>query len=209
MIHILYGNDIKSKTLHIKKQIENASVVRIPANHLSSEMLFSYSEQNSLFGDEFVIILENPISESEIVFDKEVLERLKDSSTLFIILEDDLLADEVKKYKKYCEVVEKFELEKMTKKEMNPFVIANLFGSRDKIGAWSMYRKLVEKGETAEPIAGMLFWKVKSMLVSGSDKFKDSELKEQSSELVDIYHKGHLGVLDMDIALEQFILKHL
>ena len=209
MIYILYGNDIKNKTLYIKKQIKNASVVRIPANHLSSEVLFSYSEQNSLFGDEFVIILENPISESEVVFDKDILEKLKNSSTLFLVLEDDFLAEEVKKYKKYCEIVEKFELEKFIKKEINPFVIANTFGNKDKIGTWAMYRKLIEKGENTEAIVGMLFWKVKSMLLSGSGKFKESELKKQSSELVDIYHKGHLGIIDMDIALEQFILKHL
>lgn len=208
MIHVVYGNDLDEKSIYIKNQTSGSSVVRIPSNHLSLDLLSNYAEQNSLFQEEVSVLLENPISESSVVFDKEILERLKDSATLFIFTEDALLAEELKKYKKYAENIEKFEIVKVEKKE-NPFILANLFGSRDKTGTWSVYRKLVEKGSGGESLAGMLFWKVKSLILSGSDKFTEDELKKQSSELVDIYHKSHLGLLDMDIALEQFILKNL
>ncbi len=210
MIYIVYGNDITEKNNCIKKYTKGLPVVRMQSMQVSLELLANYAEQNSLFQEEISVILENPISESNVVFDKELLEKLKNSPTIFIFTEDSLLVEEVKKYKKFTEEIEKFEIKNDTQvNKENPFALANLFGNRDKIGAWTTYRKLVEKEGSVEPVAGMLFWKVKTMLVSGSNKFSEDELKGQSSELIDIYHKSHLGLLDMDMALEQFILKNL
>lgn len=211
MIYVFYGQNFEERNLEIKNRAEGTSVIRLPALNTTRELLLNYAEQNSLFGEVFTVILENPISESDIPLDSELLDILKNSSSIFIFLEDSLLTEEVKKYKKYAEDVIKFELKTAPKKEIkeNPFVLANLFGNKDKVGTWIAYRKAIERESGAEPIAGMLFWKVKSMILSGSRNFSEQELKNQSKELIDIYHKSHLGILDMDIALEQFILKHL
>lgn len=209
MIYILYGSDFEKKNSQLKEYAKNTSVVRIPDFNLSLGLILNYAEQNSLFGERFTVILENPISKSDVVFSAEVLETLKNSASSFIFLEDKLLLEEIKKYKKYTEEIEKFDLIKEPLKKENPFVLANMFGSGDKIGAWVTYRSLVEKGSSLEAIAGMLFWKIKTMILSGGSNFGEEKLKKQSSELIDIYHKSHLGLLDMDIALEQFILKNL
>lgn len=208
MIYIFYGQNFEERNFEIKNKAEGTSIIRLSALNTTRELLLNYAEQNSLFSEVFTVILENPISESDVSFDNEFLDILKKSSSVFIFLEDHLLSEEVKKYKKYAEDVIEFEAKIVVKKE-NPFVLANLFGDKDKIGTWVTYRKLIERGGGAEPIAGMLFWKVKSMILSGNRNFNEQELKNQSKELIDIYHKSHLGILDMDIALEQFILKHL
>ncbi len=70
-----------------------------------------------------------------------------------------------------------------------------------------MYMSIIEKGEAPEAIAGMLFWKIKTLLTGSSTKpFTRPELLQASSSLVDIYHKSHRGECDMEQALEQFIL---
>lgn len=212
MIYIFYGSDHGAKKDHIDRYTRGTSKVKIPSHEIKEDIVLGYAEQNSLFGEKFSVILEEVISGSNLALTKDLLEKLQNSQTIFILLEDSLLAEEVKKYKKYAEIAEKFELKnspsEKTNKE-NPFVVANMFGARNKIGTWVAYRKLVEKGGGAEPIAGMLFWKIKTMLLSGNSKFKEEELKTQSKEMIDIYHKAHMGLLDMDIALEQFILRNL
>lgn len=210
MIYLVHGDDFEKRSTYIKTIIGNTSVVRIPAQNLSAGLITNYCEQNSLFGDIFSVILENPFSESTFLVD-ELLIQMKESETVFIILEEKINAKDLKRYQKFCEGVEKFEIKKehFVQKE-NPFILANMYGMKNKIATWIEYRKQIEKGNGgAEPIAGMLFWKIKSMTISGNSKFSQKELKKQSSELVDIYHNAHLGSLDMDIALEQFILKNL
>lgn len=211
MIYLFYGENTEEKKESIKEKARDTSVIRLQSTNLNKEMLLNYGEQKSLFGEVFTILIENPISEAGDIFDDELLSSLKESNYLFIFLEDKLSLEDIKKYKKYIKEISKFEIKSNTKfiKKENPFTIVNLFENKDKINTWIEYRKIVEKGGELEPVLGMFFWKIKSMILSKNSKFTENELKNQSKELVDIYHKSHLGILDMDIAIEQFILKNL
>jgi hypothetical protein len=174
---------------------------------LSRELLFSYANQSPLFGDRPLIVLENALSVSDVVFDAELLALLKDSLTSFVFMEDALTAAEIKKYKPYAEDIVKFDREEAPRAAANPFVIANAFEKRDKIGAWSAYCASVERGGEPEAIAGMLFWKIKTLLLAGTSRvFTVRELQLASSKLIDLYHAGHSGQRDMSIGLEQFLL---
>ena len=205
MIEILYGYDLKKKNAYMKSVVGNVESIQISPRTISLNVLLSYSHQAPLFGDRPTIILENPISVSEMVFTDELLEVLKNSETNFIFLEDDLTAAEIKKYKKFSEIKE-FTLIKPANKT-NPFVVANAFGNKDKLGAWSAYCDVLARGEGPEAIAGMLFWKIKTLLIAPSQNpFTKIELKNASSALIDIYHKAHAGEMELDIGLEKFIL---
>lgn len=210
MITFIHGNDTKSKRFEINKISNRVIPLSIPANYISKDMLLSYASQSSLFGEKQIIVLENSLNESDLVFDEHLLNSLKDCQTQFIFNEDAITATELKKYKKYFDKEIKFELEKVVLKKSNPFDIANAYGAKDKIKAWTLYVSIIESGEAPEAIAGMLFWKIKTLLSGYSPKpFTKDELLYASSKLVDIYHKAHRGECDMEQALEEFILKTL
>jgi DNA polymerase III delta subunit len=205
MIYLLAGSDIKNKSSYVGDHFPDRDFVFLYPP-ISKDLLLNYASTNSLFGDSPIVKLDNILRSGEIEFLAEDLLTLKDSETIFIFLEDKLLAADEKKYKKYAEIV-KFE-EKAIKQapKVNVFAIADAFSKRDKINTWILYRDAIERGTEPEAISGMLFWKIKTMLLSNSQNFPRERLLEQSSSIVSLYHRAHRGELDLVIGLEQFIL---
>lgn len=209
MIYILSGNDTKKKNAYLKK-IHNGDFLNFSMqSDISKESLFDQAKSVSLFGNSPVIIFDNFIKEGGIALSPDDLSILSESSSTFVFIEEKLLALDSKKYKKYA-TIEDFSMEVVkTAPKMNVFSIADSFSKRDKIGTWILYRDAVLAGASPEEVSGIIFWKIKTMLLSGTKFFSQDELKNQSSELVSIYHKSHRGELDFTIGLEQFILSSL
>jgi len=209
MIYILSGNDTKKKNSYLKKLYKNDLPVFIPSKDVNKKELFDQAGSVSLFGGSPIVILENIIKEGNITFSQEDLSILKESETIFIFLEEKLLAPDLKKYKKYATIEDfNIEIKKQTPK-INIFGIADAFSNKDKIGAWIIYREAILQGVSPEEISGIIFWKIKTMLLSGTKFFSVDELKNLSSILVSIYHDAHRGEYDFVIGLEQFILSSL
>ncbi len=209
MIYILSGNDFKKRKAYLDKLAEGRNVTRLFASDVSSSAIMSLAQDENLFGEKSIAIIDGAFKEAEIDFSKDELATLKNSETIFTFLEDKLLAATEKKYTKLA-TIEKFEEKKIiTAPKPNTFAIANSFGNRDKIGTWVLYLEAVESGAEPEAISGMLFWKIKNMLIAGSKNFTEAELKNQSKKIVSLYHDAHLGELDFTIGLEQFILSNL
>jgi DNA polymerase III delta subunit len=209
MIYILSGDDSKIKSSYINKLTKNREVIFAQTNDGGKDLVLNYARGVSLFGDSPVVISENFLKDGDIDFSDLELKELKESKTIFIFKEDKMLATDQKKYKKYGEV-EVFELKKITKNEkFNPFLITDAFANRDKIMAWTSYLKCIEEGAEPEAIAGVLFWKIKTMMLNGSKAFSKDELKRQSSLIVSIYHKAHRGEVDFVVGIEQFLLSSL
>jgi DNA polymerase III delta subunit len=207
MIYLIYGNDNKEKNIKTKDLAKSASIVRVPADQITQNALLNFSSQTQLFGEAPIVVVENALSEEDNIFNPELLDKLKDSTNIFVFLEDNLTQAFIKKYKKYLQEIFYFEKKEISKSKINAFVVADMFARRDKVGAWTSYLDLIENGEAPEAISGMLFWKIKTMISSNINKpYSSLELIQASSNLVDIYHKGHSGELDMKVALEQFIL---
>jgi DNA polymerase III delta subunit len=211
MIYILSGNDTKKKNAYLKKLSKNDQPVFISEEDINKEMLFDYANSVTLFGTSSIVVVENVLKEKEegITLSVDELSVLKDSQTNFVFLEDKLLAPGVKKYKKYA-TIEDFNTQVLKQKpKMNVFDIAEAFSRKDKIGAWVLYREAVSLSTPPEEISGIIFWKIKTMLLNGTKFFSIDELKSRSSEIVSIYHKAHRGECDFTIGLEQFILSSL
>ena len=209
MIYILSGNDTKKKNAHIKALVKNYDLVTLPTSEVSKDLLLSYAGGVSLFGDFKSIVSENIISSGDIVFSDDDLKILKDSNSIFIFLEDKLLVASEKRYKKYAEIIRFDEKIPLKKPKINTFAMADAFGARDKIKAWIIYREAVDSGIEPEAISGILFWKIKTMLLDGTKNFSVENLKKQSSCIVSLYHRAHRGEVDFVIGLEQFILSSL
>lgn len=209
MIYILSGNDIKNKNVYLKKLYKENQPIFVPEKSATKEILFDYALSNNLFGESSIIVFENILKREDIAFTQKDLLLLKDSKAMLVFIEEKLLAPEIKKYENYA-IIEDFS-SRTTKQvsKMNIFNIADAFSCRDKIGTWILYREAVSLGIPPEEISGIIFWKVKTMLLTGTKFFSADELKKQSSKLVSIYHKAHRGECDFIIGLEQFILSAL
>ncbi|MFA6392746.1 MAG: hypothetical protein WCW54_01525 [Candidatus Paceibacterota bacterium] len=209
MIYVLVGNDIKARSLHIKELTINRESFLINNTDLDKDLIMNYANNISLFNESPAVIIEDVLNEECITFSKEELNFLKESKTLFIFKEDKMSAINQKKYKKYGEI-KVFEEKKVVLKEnFNIFNIADAFASRDKVLTWTLFHQCINQGIEGEAIAGILFWKIKMMILSSSRIFNKDELKRQSSSIVSLYHKAHRGECDLYISLEQFILSSL
>lgn len=209
MIYIIIGNDINKRNSYIKNISSSGQIVKLTNSSLSPEALSNYALSSSLFGDRLTYIIDGVLSLGDIDLSKEILLTLKNSSTQFIFLEDKLLAKDENKYKKYA-IIENFTI-KASKAvpKINIFNITDAFARRDKVEAWRLYSNAIESGIEPESIAGILFWKIKTMILNNSKIFSRQELITQSSSVVSIYHMAHRGELDFSVALEQFILSSL
>ena len=209
MIYILSGNDTKKKNSYLKKLYKDDLPIFAPNKDVGKSELFDRALSVSLFGGSPIVVLENIIKEDNITFSQEDLSVLKDSETVFIFLEEKLLASDLKKYKKYA-TIEDFSVDiKKQISKINIFDIADAFSRKDKIGTWIIYREAISQGVSPEEISGIIFWKVKTMILAGTKFFSVNELKNLSSNLVSIYHDSHRGESDFVIGLEQFILSSL
>jgi len=209
MIYILVGNDTKSKSNYIKTLAEGRGRVFLNSSTVSKELLNNHAVSNSLFGEVPLVIVENLIEENEIILSLDDLKSLNDSPTIFILLEDKLLVSNQKKYEKYA-TIERFEQKEIkATPKTDVFAIADAFARKDKVKAWTLYREAIEAGGSPEAISGMLFWKIKTMILNYSKVFPLDTLKKLSSEIVSLHHQAHKGERDFIVGLEQFILKSL
>ena len=209
MIYILSGNDNKKKNTFIKKLCGKKLPAIIPAEDAKRETFLDYAGSVSLFGESPIVVCDNVLKKEGIEFTGDELEKLKESETIFIFTEDKISAVNMNKYSKYGKV-EVFNTEVIKKlPKINIFGIADAYARRDKINTWSLYQNAVQEGISPEEISGILFWKIKMMILDGTKFFKKEELYNISSSLVSIYHEAHRGETDFTIALEQFILSTL
>lgn len=209
MIYITVGGDIKNKSIYIKELTRNSESFFVRDEGMDRELLMSYCYNVNLFNISPAIIMENVLGTDEVNLKKEDLEFLKRSKTIFIFKEDKLLKILQDKYKKYGEI-KIFEEKKITTKEkFNVFSITDAYAQKDKIGTWTLYNKSIREGIEPEALAGVLFWKIKTMILNGSNVFNKNKLKHQSSNIISLYHKAHNGEIDLSIGLEQFILNSL
>jgi len=209
MIYILVGGDTKNKNIYIKELTKNSESFFVKEEKMDRALIMSYCYNVNLFNLSPSIIMENVLGADEINLKVDDLNFLKKSETIFIFKEDKLLKTLQDKYKKYAEIKIFEDKKSFVKEKFNVFGITDAYIKRDKIGAWSLYNEAIREGVEPEAIAGVLFWKIKTMLLANpSQKIKD-ELKRQSSEIITLYHNAHRGEIDLSIGLEQFILTSL
>lgn len=206
MIYIIVGTDIEKRNIYIKNVVTADGVSRVSTTHTSRELILAYVNSTPLFGNTPAVILENVLSQSDVLFSKNDLILMQQSSTKLLFLEDTFTALLKKKYDKYAHVEVLIGKKKSVPPTSTPFALSDAFGRRDKIGAWILYCEAIEKGTEPEMLSGMLFWKIKTMILQSQKVYTNTELKNQSSALVSLYHEAHNGQKDFIIGLEQFIL---
>ncbi|MDD4989397.1 MAG: hypothetical protein PHV42_03140 [Candidatus Pacebacteria bacterium] len=215
MFYLFYGTDRDSARAKrnatlagAQKKRPDAEVFAMGVDDFSPSRLQEFIGSSGLFEKKFIVCM-NGIGENKEFLETfvEKLPEMKETENLFLILEVKLDAKSLEKFKKYAFKVELCDEKKVLEKpKFNVFALSDAFGRRDAKGLWALYLKALEEESAPEAIAGMLFWKIKTLLLSGSNRYSQEELEKYSSDLVSLYHDSHRGMHEFETALERFVL---
>lgn len=231
MLHLYYGNDTitvrqKAHDFADAQEKEGVKIERIDAENYAEGVFADVVGATSLFGEKTLYIIDTPSQKKEIYDDViEHLEQFAESDNTFVIIEEGLLAPQKKKFAKYTATIE--ECKKAAADRFNVFGMADSLSSKNKKMLWIQLQEAQQSGLSAEEIIGTLWWQLKTLrlakITSSAAEagmkdfpynkakrslatFKEGELEDISHKLLQVYHDGHLGVRDIDIALERFML---
>ncbi len=232
MLYVFCGNDTsevrrEAFLLVHAKEADGARARRISSEEYVPGIFTDLLGAVSLFGEKEVYLIDTPSQASDMYEDVlQNLEAFSESTNTFLILETTLLAPEKKKFAKYAENL--VEVKSATAVRYNPFSMADALASKDKKNLWLLLQDAKRAGLSAEEIIGTLWWQLKSLRIAKVTKnaeeagmkdysynktkralsaFKVGEIESLSRSLLVVYHEGHSGVRDTDLALEKWILQ--
>jgi len=213
MIYLFSGDDTKAKLASYEKFIKgvpkNTETFFISRNNFNPMQIESLYSGASLFSPLSAAIFQN-IFEYEETRDF-ILEKLKlmgESKNSFVFSEGKLSKPILDDFKKARAEINIFELPKEKVKKFDNFMVANAFASKDKLNTWIYFREAIDKGASLEEITGILFWKVKDMILKKNfGKFKEEQLKTFAARLSYLLPQARKEGRDAESALEQFLLE--
>ncbi len=229
MIYFLHGTNKdkarqKAHELYegLLKKKPDASLYKIESDKWDDADFGAKIESQGLFENKFIVFLDNVFQNKEA---KEyILKQIKevaDSQNIFIFLEGKVDKASLTKIEMHAAKAQTFESSKgearkfgmgaagtLSLKDFNIFSLTDVFARRDKKSLWILFVKAKGFNIPAEEIHGVLFWKLKQMLLNpmSAKNFTLAELKNLSMKMVEIYHQAHRGKYELDSALEQMIL---
>lgn len=217
MIYFYYGTDInkgltKSNELidSLRKKKPDASFFKIDSDNFDQNTLQEYIGGQGLFSNKYIVFLDR-LCEKKDIKDQfiDYLKEISESENIFILLEGKLDKATITKIEKKAEKSQEFALaEKKEKETFSAFALADAFGQRNKKDAWVLYRNAIDKGEAVEALHGMLFWKVKTMLLNSIfGVYSKEELIFLADKLITIYHESRRGGCELEIAMEKFLIE--
>ncbi|MEI6396574.1 MAG: hypothetical protein WCO48_00650 [Candidatus Taylorbacteria bacterium] len=207
MLYLFHGtnkqlslNKARALAKFLRTKRSDATFVEIGADDWNAVAIEEHTGGQGLFSAKYIIFL-NQVTTNTEAKDQiaKLAEMMADSENIFIIIEGKLTVDIKKSLEKYATKTEVTDAEKVGaagKREFNAFALADAFGARDAGRAWNLFRQAIDAGQEIEAIVGMLFWKEKTM--SGSHPLL--------GKLITIYHDGHRGIVDMELATERLLL---
>jgi hypothetical protein len=222
MLYLFSGDDVKTKHSSYEKFLKtlpkNAERFVISRNNFDPTQIESLYSGQSLFAKISIIVLQDLLEREETrEFITKKLKEIRESENHFIFLESKLPKSILEEFKKAKGEVNVFEAPKDKKaspvglqprEKFDNFLIANTFGSRDKLNTWLYFRKALAGGSSLEELVGILFWKIKDMILKKNFmKFKEVELKNLASQLSCLLPEARSSGKDAETRLEQFLLE--
>lgn len=213
MIYLFTGDDTKNKRLNferllksIPKSTEKLFINRNNFDKMTLESLYSGS---GLFFSKATVVLEGILEyEDQRDFVLEKLGEMSSSASDFIFLEGKISKTILDLFKKAKAELNIFELPKEKKEKFDNFLVANAFSAKDKLNMWIYFRQAMDLGVGMEEIIGVLFWKMKDMILKKDfRKFSEADLKKNVSRLSYLLPQARKSGQDAEGAFEQFILE--
>jgi hypothetical protein len=221
MLYLFSGDDSKNKILNYEKFIKSlpvqtgvllSDIFFINRNNFDPVQIESFYSGSSLFEAVSVIVFQNIFEYEEtrdFVLDK--LKQMGESNNIFLFLEGKLnkpILDAFKKVDVKRTQINIFELPKQKLEKFDNFLVANAFANKDKLNTWIYFRQAMDVGVNMEEIVGVLFWKIKDMLLKNNfSKFSPEQLKTFASRISYLLPEARKQGRDAESAFEQFLLE--
>lgn len=231
MLHVFFGKDSvnvrKNANEFAQAQAQNGvRIERIDADAFEQGAVRDAVGSISLFGEEVLHIFDMPSSHA--AFEEELhefLEVIAASDRMFVIIEGAMLTPEKKRYTKFATKME--ECAASVEERYNTFALSDALLRKNKKELWMGLCDAKAHGISAEEIIGILWWQLKTLrLVSLTStasqagmkeyayskakralpSFREGEIYQLSRSLLAVYHEGHAGMKDIDLALEKWTL---
>ncbi|MCA9363637.1 hypothetical protein KC727_00215 [Candidatus Kaiserbacteria bacterium] len=181
----------------------------------------------SLFGNSRLIVIDTPSEDPDMFAEVwQALSMCAASPHTVVLIESGLDAPERKALEKHADECTAYALP-AKKEASNIFSLADALTARNKRALWTGVVSALRNGSSGEEIIGTLLWQLKVLRLArqteGPDEagqkpfvynkakrtlqnFKEGELEKFSRELLSIYHDGHRGKRDIEVALERWML---
>lgn len=216
MLYLFAGDDAKNKILNYEKFIQEipkgTEVFQISRNNFDSMQIESFYSGASLFFASCMVVFQGILEREEnrdFVLSK--LNLMGESGNSFVFLEGKLnkpVLDLFKKVEPKKIKINIFELPKEKKEKYDNFLVANAFANKDKLNTWICFRQAMDLGVGMEEIIGVLFWKVKDLLLKRNfTKFSEEQLKNFAAKISYLLPEARKNGLDAEAAFEQFLLE--
>ena len=233
MLTVFYGNDQIKVRSEAHKYIDSLikgeqTVVRIESDNYETGQLLNLSSTTVLFGVSPIYLIDTLSNQADSYEELlETLESLATSTENFVVIEKDLNASDKKQFTKYSENLNEYK-KAGVETRFNVFAMAEALVNKDKRQLWVLLQEAKRNGLSAEEIIGTLWWQLKTlrlaMLTKSAEEagvkdfpynkakrslknFKDGEIESLSFKLLNLYHDGHVGKCDIDLALEEWVLR--
>jgi len=225
---------LKTVTEYIKT-FQNPHVERLNADTFSKRVIDASLERLSLFGDIQVVILEECATSVPEIFEyiKKNIDGIVSSPTVVIVAQDSFL----KKDQKYfsndnISIVHTGDERKEVVRSKTLFALTDALAANSKKDVWVLYIKECEKGTRTEEIFGVLFWMLKILRIrlekniteadisklgihpfvwqkagKGAKNFTKEKLDRMITSLVSLFHNSRNKGIDMQVLLEEWILR--
>lgn len=231
MLQVFYGTDsVKAKQkayqAAMAKLRADQEIISLEAEDYSTGTLLGLASSRSLFGSDSVYLVDVSDAASEI-FKEFILEceALAMSQNLFVCVVGTLLAADKKTLTKHTSVLEEYKKDPTAR--FNTFSLADALAGKDKRTLWLLLEEAKRNNLSSEEIIGTLWWQLKALRLAEKTKtaaeagikdfpyqkakrslrnFKSGEIETKARRLLKLYHEGHKGEVDLDLALEAWVL---
>lgn len=233
MLHVFYGNDelkvqqaVADQLASLREHDPALQVERLEGARYVPGQLQNLLGSVALFGASPVYVLDTPSLYSE--YEAEVLmfaSELAESPLVFIMTEKTILAAEKKQLTSALAVLSEYKQGEV--KRFDTFSLANALAMKDKRQLWLLLQEARQNDIAPEEIIGILWWQLKTLRLAALTKsaeeagvkdfpynkakkalavFKTGEVERLARALLALYHAGHAGLRDIDLALEEWVL---
>jgi DNA polymerase III delta subunit len=228
MLSVFHGSDRKAVIDRAQATAaKQGTPVTIDESNFVTRQFDELTAASSLFGEAGVYIIDTPSNQKDFQAEAEAaLADMAASNNHFVLVEGSLLAPAKKKFAKYADTIEEFSAAKADR--FNTFSVADALARKDKKSLWLLSQEAQLLGVKEEEIIGILWWQLKAIRLAAStsnaaeagmkeypyrkakqalSKYQLADINRLSHSLLNLYHQGHKGVVDIKLALEQWVLK--
>lgn len=211
MLYLYTGTDRKKAYAAMEAALKKTAkqdtrIVRITDANTPADLAAALSG-GGMFRESRVVVLNGVLANEDmrtVLLDS--LARMRDSEEPFFILEEKPDAATRKQMEKYAQRSERYD-KPSEKKGGDIFAIAGALRRADKKALWVSYQRQLAENAAPEAIHGVLFWAAKDMFLKARSDGEKSRAQSLLEELAELPHESRRRGLELEYALEMFVLR--